>query len=454
MIVLLATLGSASVRAEDILPVFVFAGQSNANGFGIPSQLSDAMKQPQKNVLFDNAFVNATPAWGPLTPPTEPANRYQFGGQYNIDYANGAFGAEITTGLGISKAMGGATVAEVKYSLGGTTLASDWNPDNPGGYKLYPSMVTAVNTAVAALKTQNPTKTVKIKGFFWMQGESDNDGPTYQTNLVNLIAHVRADFGDANLPFVFGQVGATWSGNAISVAQANVGTPGKSTYVHDTMMVTTSDLPIIFDNMHFNTKGIQKLGDRYAAAYEKLTGLPVQSLGISFADANLLKGANVVVSSEYSGFKASGATDGAATEQVFADGDNSMRMVIHGFKSGIKQLRIWRDTTDVNRVPAQVTIRSSTRDNAALGDTFETALVNSYTLGTAAFEDGCATVTVNAPEGTQSLFLDFGGVDANGAAFGNRIVEIQAFATPEPSTTAVVTTGLLSCLAYGWHRHQ
>ncbi len=42
-----------------------------------------------------------------------------------------------------------------------------------------------------------------------MQGESDaieGHGGEYATNLTNLIASVRADFGNPNLPFMFGQI--------------------------------------------------------------------------------------------------------------------------------------------------------------------------------------------------------------------------------------------------------
>jgi hypothetical protein len=444
---------SGSAQAVEVLPVFVFAGQSNANGFGIPSQLPAGLRPAQPNVLFDNAYVNATPAWAPLQPPTEPASRYQFGGQYNTDYANGAFGAELTTGRGISSAMGGRQVAEVKFSQGGTSLAVDWNPDTPAGQMLYPSMVSRVNASVAALQSLNPTKTVAIQGFFWMQGESDADGPTYQANLTNLIARVRTDFGNPNLPFIVGQLGAAWTGNAISQAQANVATPGRPTYVHDTALVVTADLPIIFDGMHFNTTGVQRLGDRYAAAYETLAGLPVQSLGVSVSDANLLSGAAVVASSQYNAsFVPSAVTDGTAAQQVFADGDNDMRLVVHGFNSQIRQIRIWRDTSDTNRVPAQVTIRSSESDNASLADPFETALVNTIVLGPEAFTDGYATINVAAPAGTRSLFFDFGGVDSNGSHYGARVMEIQAFAAPEPSTSVLLGMGLLGLLVYVWRK--
>jgi hypothetical protein len=297
-------------------------------------------------------------------------------------------------------------------------------------------MVTAVHASVAALRAQHPDKHVRIAGFFWMQGESDSDGPLYRANLTNFIARVRQDFGNPNLPFIIGQLGAMWTGNAVAQAQAAVATPGRPAYVHDTRLVATADLPVIFDNMHFNAAGVQKLGDRYAAAYEALAGLPVQDVGASPADANLLSGKDVVASSQYGGYLASAATDGTAAQHVFADGDSAMRLVIHGLNSAVQQIRMWRNTTDTNRVPAQVTIRSSTSDNAALTDTFETSLIQAMALGPAAFTDGCLTINVNAPAGTRSLYVDFGGADASGSPHGDRIVEIQAFAAREPSTPA------------------
>lgn len=447
-------LGVENVRAVEILPVFVFAGQSNANGFGIPSQLSGELQQSQANVLFDNAFVNATPSWAPLQPPTEPSSRYNFGGQYNIDYAGGGFGPELTTGRGISAAMGGQQVAALKFSQGGTNLAGDWNPDNPQGQMLYPTMISRVTASVAALQSLNPTKTVQIKGFFWMQGESDVDGARYQADLTNFISHVRSDFGDPNLPFVVGQLGAAWTGNAISQAQAAVATPGSPAYVHDTRMVVTADLPIIFDNMHFNTTGVQRLGDRYAAAYETLVGLPVQTLPCAVSDPNLLSGLAVKASSEYAGYSAAAATDGLASQLVFADGSDDMRLVVYGFNSTVKQIRIWRDVNDPNRVPASVTIRSSVGANRLVTDNFESSLVETFVLGPNAFCDGYATINVNAPEGTQSLMFDFGDVDSNGNHYGDRIMEIQAFSTPEPPTTVLLGAGLCGWIGYAWRTRK
>lgn len=438
---------TSAANAGTVLPVFIFAGQSNTVGMGKPSELPAALQQHQANVLFDNAFVNSTPAWVPLQPPTEPGSRITpNGGRYATDFVDGVFGPELMTGLGISNAMGGQQVAEVKYAVGATNLANDWNPAAPTtGRQFYPVMVSRVKAAVAALQLQNPTKTVQIAGFFWHQGESDQGlSEDYQSNLTNFISHVRADFNNPNLPFIIGQLGPHYIGDPIFQAQANVSTPGSPACIPNTYTVPTTDLPMIFDGFHYNTMGQRQMGNRYAMAYEKLTGLPVQEAPI-ISDSNLLSGKPVVVSSDVDGttttYDATYATDGTIKDQVFkgtADGgsDNDWRMAIHGFNSEINKIRIWRDWTDANRLPSRVVIKSSVNDKASLvANDYETLLTSTVvTLSPDAFAEGYVTINVNAPAGTKSLFLDFGNVDSNGNAYGVRVAEVQAFAVPEPAS--------------------
>ena len=97
-----------------------------------------------------------------------------------------------------------------------------------------------------------------------------------------------------------------------------------------------------------------------------------------------------------------------------------MRLVIHGIGSGFDLVRIWQDCDDPNRIPARVTIRSSTSDTTSLNAaSFETALTSVSSL---VFNGlGYVDIGVNAPANTQSLFLDFGGVDSLGQAYGIRV---------------------------------
>jgi hypothetical protein len=241
------------------LPVFVFAGQSNAVGYNYIGDLSPAQRAPQPNVLFYGPNENGS-TWGSLTPSLTSPN------------AGAGFGAEISTGLTISNARGGALVAEVKYAVEGTNLYSDWNP--AGTNNQYDNMVARVNQSLAAMPTQLG-HTGHVAGFFWMQGEADamsdafrND---YAANLTNFIASVRTEFGDPNLPFVFGQIidfNPPKSSDIRAQQQAVANT------VPNTAFILTDDLGHT-DFIHFGDQGIYNLGKRFGDAY--LTIVPEPS---------------------------------------------------------------------------------------------------------------------------------------------------------------------------------
>ena len=65
------------------------------------------------------------------------------------------------SGLGISNALGGTQVAEIKAAWGSTTLSSDWNPTAVAGQHLFPLMESLVNNGIASLQAR----------------KSDQDGP-------------------------------------------------------------------------------------------------------------------------------------------------------------------------------------------------------------------------------------------------------------------------------------
>jgi len=217
--------------------------------------------------------------------------------------------------------------------------------------------------------------------------------------------------------------------------------------------------PTLYSNAinHPSPEGYERMAQSWYDGIESLgeithTALPVIH---TMTDENLLSGRTAVASSVYGGsFSPSYVTDGTANQQVFfgtADGgsDSDMRLVIHDIDSeeGLDVIRIWRDMNDTNRQPGQVSIRCSANDTASLeAASYETELASLLSLdfGMEEYVD----ILVNAPAGTQSLFLDFGGVDSNGSAYGLRIPEVQAFAMPEPATITI----LLSGLVYGYRR--
>jgi len=245
------------------IPVFVIAGQSNAVGFATNTrELSTTLRAAQPNVLYTGPQESAI-SWATLKPPTQFSQ---------VDSGHG-FGPELMVGKTISDALGGQLVVEVKFAIGGTDLYNQWNPETPGSY--YASMRTRVSQALALLPTQRPSTTGRVAGFFWMQGESDalagRTTAQYKADLTDFIGHLRSDFGDPNLPFVFGLINNS-GGNtdAIRQAQFNVAATVPHTFLFNTdvcQRVRPGDI-------HFNSQGTVDMGVGFGNGYLQIVPEP------------------------------------------------------------------------------------------------------------------------------------------------------------------------------------
>ena len=261
-IFLLVALAAAATPAlGGQIPVFVVAGQSNAVGAGTGyTALSSNLKVVQPNVLYSGPQESAV-SWASLSPPTQTAQMV-----WPWD-PKGGFGPELMIGKTISDASGGQLVAVTKYAINGTNLYGNWNPHTNGSY--YSSMRARVNDALAKLPQQLPGTTGKVAGFFWMQGESDaidrRTTAQYQADLTNLIEHVRADFGDPNLPFIIGRITTPYGdGHSIRDAQAAVAANVPHTFMLDTDSYEQNPRPELG---HYSTQGMVDLGIGFGNGY-------------------------------------------------------------------------------------------------------------------------------------------------------------------------------------------
>jgi hypothetical protein len=159
-----------------------------------------------------------------------------------------------------------AHVLAVKFAVNGSGLAYDWDPSRPDG--LYARLRAAVADAIVAPVGE---KWPKVKGFFWMQGETDAVNPqtsaAYDTNLRNLITRVRADFGDDKLPVVLGRVRLS-EPFAMNVRAAQDAAAHRITNVKT---INTDRLALVADGVHYDTGAIEALGRRMADAYLALS---------------------------------------------------------------------------------------------------------------------------------------------------------------------------------------
>jgi acyl-[acyl carrier protein]--UDP-N-acetylglucosamine O-acyltransferase len=257
--------GSPQPVTSGAVPIFVFAGQSNAVGVDTLEELTDDQRAAQSKVLFygPNEDFNL---WGLLTPSANSPNFRDGLGQIQT---LGSFGPEISTGKTISNALGSAVVAEVKLAVGATALFDRWNPGGAPG-DLYARMVARVNQSIADLPTQLGTG--YVAGFFWMQGESDalsdEFRDDYAANLRNFIAAVRRDFNNPNLPFVFGQIVDFEPANSASaIVRAQQQAVADDETVTDTAFILTDDLGVRDDLLHFDGQAIYTLGERFGEGY-------------------------------------------------------------------------------------------------------------------------------------------------------------------------------------------
>ncbi|MDA1040014.1 MAG: hypothetical protein O3A37_06980 [Planctomycetota bacterium] len=179
--------------------VFIFAGQSNM--VGSHSRVTDIQRfppfaelaKPQENVLFSYKMgreqMTTSKGWIPLQPTGD------------------FFGPEVSFGRQVSQLIE-APVAIIKIASGGTTLGEDWNPDTPGGFKLYPLALQHIRASLAELDQMQ--KPYRLEGFMWHQGENDmfhkDFKLTYGLNLKTFLSCWRRDLKAPHLKFYIGEL--------------------------------------------------------------------------------------------------------------------------------------------------------------------------------------------------------------------------------------------------------
>jgi hypothetical protein len=234
-----------------LLPVMVLAGQSNMIGLMTNvNDLSVDERATQPSVLFYGPNENGS-TWGWLTPPT---------------VTNDRFGPEISLGQHLVISGTYELVAQVKFAVSGSNLATDWNPAGTSPW-LYPLMLSRVQTSLNALQSAHPDRHVFVAGFFWMQGEADGQdagmAADYGVNLAHFITHVRTDFHSPWLPVFVGRVRLTTAyASTVRQAEAHV-----AATVPEVQLVDTDTLPMASDGLHYTSAGVVTLGNDFAESF-------------------------------------------------------------------------------------------------------------------------------------------------------------------------------------------
>jgi hypothetical protein len=287
LLIFLSYAGVSLAQRVQKTKVFILAGQSNMDGRGDASKLSEAEMKLLTNASKKIHFVyKGTVGEG---------NAIRYNGE--LDFTNPwnfvkqkfriekCFGPELFFGVDLVKNYPKHDYLFIKRSQGGTSLYGAWNPnwsvekasffkeqDKP---KLYQDFIDLVDAELAKLQPDS----YEIIGMLWVQGETDSNtsnGPiaadTYQKNLENLIISLRSHYNIPDLPFLMLGVGSKKVQNAmaqVSYKLTNV------SFIERSQDVNKSNYTPIYTHKwkdkpvgHYNYEGMKKIGHLFFESYQ------------------------------------------------------------------------------------------------------------------------------------------------------------------------------------------
>ena len=256
-------LGSQSACVADHYDVYLLAGQSNMDGRGKASDLSELQQKPMEQaIIYYRNPPFTSNGWRPLKPG------YSRPPKFKGELPSPTFGIEIGFAHAMVKAQPNTKFALIKGSKGGTNLRSDWKPGNKGDLEsqgpVYRDFVETIRLATAELTKRGDTYT--IRGLLWHQGESDaKKAKRYSSRLEQFIKRVREDIGVPDLPAVVGEVFDNGNRDRVRKAIQDVAK------ANSTVGLVTSEGTTTWDpGTHFDAASQLLLGNRYAKEMREL----------------------------------------------------------------------------------------------------------------------------------------------------------------------------------------
>ena len=202
-------------------------------------------------------------------------------GWVDLQPVNNVVGPELSFARKVSTAIE-APIAIIKCAAGGTQLGSDWNPEQPLGFKLYPLALQLIQDSLAELDRQKIK--YRIEGFMWHQGENDMFKAEYMeaygSNLEKFLARWRKDLKTPELKFYIGELctKTIWGMDlrprmyAISQGQKSVTTSDPLAQYIPTSHVGVEIGGGVGLHYHYGTLGQLEHGENYATAYLETIG--------------------------------------------------------------------------------------------------------------------------------------------------------------------------------------
>lgn len=241
-----------NVGLDNPTDIFLLIGQSNMAGVAYIEALD--------TTRVANAFLfNDRGEWEVLkNTPTQGLNRYSTVRKPRRENRN------LNPGYTFAKklvAYTGRQIGIVSNARGGTRIS--WWQKGYSGQNDFDLYENAVARTRAALQT-NPE--AKIRGILWHQGEGDNSiaaSASYLRLLAQLVADLRADLGDPDIPFIAGEVGQ-WKGRGLGVNPKIRMVKDSVSYADYVTSDGLTSMNLEKNDPHFDTYSQRVLGGRYA----------------------------------------------------------------------------------------------------------------------------------------------------------------------------------------------
>jgi iduronate 2-sulfatase len=276
-----------------VYKLYYLGGQSNMDGYGYVSELSDELSESVSKILIfhgntsaDDTVADGKGIWAPL--------RAGHGAGFSSDGISNTyserFGVEITFGKKIIELNPDSKIAFLKYSRGGTSIDEEaagnygtWDPQYKDGEGInqYDHFLAAVKNSFSIKDIDGDGKEDRLipSGIIWMQGESDATGDEevvnrYFDNLSELMYLIRDALGDNEIPVIIGRIsdsgndpsGKVWEyGAAIRKAQHEFVSADQNAAI-----VVTTDNYNYSDPWHYDSEGYIDLGNNFALALDSL----------------------------------------------------------------------------------------------------------------------------------------------------------------------------------------
>ena len=250
--------------AQEEFDIFIQAGQSNGEGFGV-GPVEDAYWQDERVWYLTKDFVCTIAGESIL------ANEVQ--GNFSLSFVRKYIEQDFL--------KEGRKILIIRASEGSTGfLAGHWTENGD----CYTRMMEMCKTALAL----NPKN--RLKGLLWHQGETDASlnasFDTHYAHISGLVHGVRQAFNEPNLPFIAGDFVHHWKNEnlamcipVIDAIQMFCKQDSYAAFVHTENLKsnyqemgrnTQCGKEIIEDKIHFSRNSLYLLGERYFEAYKQL----------------------------------------------------------------------------------------------------------------------------------------------------------------------------------------